>query len=108
LSPPDYVDRVFTYKPREQHAGGVFRVCLYAESLREPWGSGVGLRRYDVTSKYSADLCVRIEVLVPQPRLVLPRGATVFEAIVGCQLKIALELRDDAHLGYDAADGASF
>lgn len=50
-------------------------------------------------------LCVRIEVLVPQPRLVLPRGATSFEAIVGCQLKIALELRDDAHRGYDAADG---
>ena len=30
LSPPYYTDRVFAYAPREEHAGGVFRVCLYA------------------------------------------------------------------------------
>lgn len=105
MSPPHYVDRVFTYKPREQHAGGVFRVCLYAESLKEPWGSEVGLRRYDAMSKYSRDLCVRIKVLVPMPVLELPRGDREFEAIVGCQLKIALKLRDAGPEGYDKADG---
>jgi hypothetical protein len=98
---------VFTYKPREQHAGGVFRVCLYAESLKEPWGSEVGLRRYDAMSKYSPDLCVRIKVLVPTPVLVLPRGDREFEAIVGCKLQIPLELRDAGPEGYDPADGAA-
>jgi len=102
LSPPGYVDRLFTYKPRELHAGGVFRVCLFVETTNVP---AMGLTRYDATARVSSDLCVRIKVLMPTPHLLLPRGDREFEAIVGCQLKIPLRLHDSGALGYDAAGG---
>lgn len=102
LSPPGYVDRSFTYKPREEHAGGVFKVCFYAESTS---GVALGLNRFDIMSKLSSDLCVSIKVLVPAPSLVLPRNDKKFEAVVGCNFSIAIALRDNSSLQYDNADG---
>jgi len=104
LSPPVYVDRLFRYKPREQHAGGVFRVCLYVKTTNAP---AMGLTRYDSSAEISNDLCVRIKVLMPTPHLVLPRGDRDFEAIVGCQLQIPLLLRDAGAVGYNAGNGVS-
>lgn len=42
LSPPSYVDRTFTYMPREQHAGAIFKVCFYAQSnVRHPFDTHI-------------------------------------------------------------------
>lgn len=113
LSPPSYVDRTFTYRPREQHAGAVFKVCFYAETngtvCSHPAASGgagcqgMGLKRYDATSRVTSDLCVSIKVLVPTPALLLPRGDRVFDAIIGCRLVIPLELRDASTQGYSSS-----
>jgi hypothetical protein len=64
VSPPRYVDRLLSYSPREQHAGAMFRVCLYAETQNPP---RMGLRRYDASSRISNDLCFSIRVLKPAP-----------------------------------------
>jgi len=64
VSPPRYVDRLLSYSPREQHAGAMFRVCLYAETQNPP---RMGLRRYDPLSRISNDLCFSIRVLQPAP-----------------------------------------
>lgn len=64
MSPPHYVDRLLSYSPREQHAGAMFRVCLFAETQNPP---RMGLRRYDALSRISDDLCFSIRVLKPAP-----------------------------------------
>jgi len=103
LSPPDYVDRLFTYRPREQNAGALFRVCLYAETQHAP---RMGLKRYDARSRITEDLCFSIRVLVPAPTLELPPSDRVFEALVGCQLMIPVNLRDgSSSMGYALGNG---
>jgi len=67
----------------------------------------MGLLRYDGASRISMDLCVKIKVVMPLPRLVTPRGDRLFDAIVGCNLQIPLRVVDSSVDGYDKANGKS-
>jgi hypothetical protein len=65
----------------------------------------MGLQRYDGASRISMDLCVKIKVVIPLPRLLTPRGDRHFDAIVGCKLEIPLRVVDSSVDGYDKANG---
>jgi hypothetical protein len=65
----------------------------------------MGLQRYDGASRISMDLCVKIKVVIPLPRLMTPRGDRHFDAIVGCKLEIPLRIVDSSVDGYDKANG---
>jgi hypothetical protein len=78
VSPPRYADRLLSYSPREQHAGAMFRVCLFAETQNPP---RMGLRRYDATSRISNDLCFSIRVLKPAPEAHILKSTLISDFI---------------------------
>jgi len=88
--PPPVFDRTFRYSPTVDAVGGIFRVCFHADSVRPPDDI---FPLVDASSSSSrAQLCVIIEVLAPAPVLLAP--PLLYEAVVGCMLRLELQVED--------------